>query len=165
MLRRSNEKRIPREIQMAKANPFFDVDMSKFADVSKIMSEFKLPGVDVESVLATQQKNIQALTAANQLAFEGFQAVARRQSEIVRQTIEQTSTIVTELMAAGSPEDKVAKQADLVKLAFEKALANARELAELVAKSNSEAADVINKRVSESLEELKASVAQIKSAK
>ena len=147
---------------MAKANPFFDVDMSKFADVSKLMSEFKLPGVDVEFVLASQQKNIQALTAANQLAFEGFQAVVRRQSEIVRQTMEQTSSMVTELMAAGSPEDKVAKQADLVKLAFEKALSNARELAELVAKSNSEAADVINKRVSESLEEVKAVVAKAK---
>ena len=147
---------------MAKTNPFFDVDMSKFADVSKLMSEFKLPGVDVESVLASQQKNIQALTAANQLAIEGFQAVVRRQSEIVRQTMEQTSSMVTELMAAGSPEDKVAKQADLVKLAFEKALSNARELAELVAKSNSEAAEVINKRVSESLEEVKAVVAKVK---
>ena len=150
---------------MAKTNPFFDVDMSKFTDVSKLMSEFKLPGVDVESVVASQQKNIQALTAANQLAFEGFQAVVRRQSEILRQTMEQTSSMVSELMAAGSPEDKVAKQADLVKLAFEKALANARELAELVAKSNSEAADVINKRVSESLEEVKAVVAKVKSAK
>jgi phasin family protein len=150
---------------MAKTNPFFDVDVSKFGDISKLISDFKVPGVDVESVLASQQKNIQALTAANQLAFEGFQAVARRQSEIVRQTIEQTTAIVSELMAAGSPEDKVAKQADLVKLAFEKALANARELAELVAKSNSEAADVINKRVSESLDELKASVAQIKAPK
>ena len=67
--------------------------------------------------------------------------------------MEQTSAMMSELMAAGSPEDKVAKQAELVKLAFEKALSNARELAELVAKSNSEAADVINKRVSESLEE------------
>jgi phasin family protein len=147
---------------MAKINPFFDVDVSKFTDVSKLISEFKLPGVDVESALASQQKNIQALTAANQLAFEGFQAVARRQSEILRQSIEQTTAIVTELLAAGSPEDKVAKQAELVKSAFEKALANTRELAELVTKSNSEAADVINKRVSESLEELKASVAQIK---
>jgi phasin family protein len=150
---------------VAKANPFFDVDVSKFADVSKLISEFKLPGVDVESVLASQQKNIQALTAANQLALEGFQAVVRRQSEIVRQTMEQTSSMMSELMAAGSPEDKVAKQADLVKLAFEKALSNARELAELVAKSNSEAADVINKRVSESLEEVKAVVAKVKSAK
>jgi phasin family protein len=150
---------------MAKANPFFDVDVSKFADVSKLISEFKLPGVDVESVLASQQKNIQALTAANQLALEGFQAVVRRQSEIVRQTMEQTSSMMSELMAAGSPEDKVAKQADLVKLAFEKALSNARELAELVAKSNSEAADVINKRVSESLEEVKILIAQNKAAK
>jgi phasin family protein len=147
---------------MAKINPFFDVDVSKFTDVSKLISEFKLPGVDVESALASQQKNIQALTAANQLAFEGFQAVARRQSEILRQSIEQTTAIVTELLAAGSPEDKVAKQAELVKSAFEKALANTRELAELVTKSNSEAADVINKRVSESLEELKAAVAKAK---
>ncbi|WP_158044032.1 phasin family protein [Skermanella pratensis] len=150
---------------MAKTNPFFDVDVSKFTDVSKLMSEFKLPGVDVESALAAQQKNIQALTAANQLAFEGFQAVARRQSEILRQTIEQTTSIVSELLAAGSPEEKVAKQADLVKVAFEKALANTRELAELVTKSNSEAADVINKRVSESLEELKSAVAKAKAAK
>ncbi|UEM22032.1 phasin family protein [Skermanella mucosa] len=150
---------------MAKTNPFFDVDVSKFTDVSKLMSEFKLPGVDVESALAAQQKNIQALTAANQLAFEGFQAVARRQSEILRQTIEQTTSIVSELLAAGSPEEKVAKQADLVKAAFEKALANTRELAELVTKSNTEAADVINKRVSESLEELKSVVAKAKAAK
>jgi phasin family protein len=148
---------------MAKINPFFDVDVSKFTDVSKLISEFKLPGMDVESALASQQKNIQALTAANQLAFEGFQAVARRQSEILRQSIEQTTAIVTELLAAGSPEDKVAKQAELVKSAFEKALANTRELAELVTKSNSEAADVINKRVSESLEELKAAVAKARS--
>src|SRR5689334_13400130 len=150
---------------MAKANSVFDVDVSKFADVSKLISDFKLPGVDVESVLASQQKNIQALTAANQLALEGFQAVVRRQSEIVRQTMEQTSSMMSELLAAGSPEDKVAKQADLVKVAFEKALANARELAELGAKSNSEAADVINKRVSESLEEVKALIAQNKAAK
>ncbi|QQP90488.1 phasin family protein [Skermanella sp. TT6] len=150
---------------MAKTNPFFDVDVSKFTDVSKLMSEFKLPGVDVESAFAAQQKNIQALTAANQLAFEGFQAVARRQSEILRQAIEQTTSIVSELLAAGSPEEKVAKQADLVKAAFEKALANTRELAELVTKSNTEAADVINKRVSESLEELKSVVAKAKAAK
>ncbi|EWY41132.1 phasin [Skermanella stibiiresistens SB22] len=150
---------------MAKANPFFDVDVSKFTDVSKMMSQFKVPGVDVEAMVAAQQKNIQALTAANQLAFEGFQAVARRQSEILRQTIEQTTSIVSELLAAGSPEDKVAKQADLVKVAFEKALANTRELAELVSKSNSEAADVINKRVTESLEELKVVVAKVKASK
>ena len=150
---------------MAKSNPFFDVDFSKFTDISKVMSELKVPGVDVDAMLATTQKNIQALTAANQLAFEGMQTVFRRQSEILRQSVEQASAMSSELMAAGSPEDKVAKQADLVKSAFEKALANSRELAELVARSNAEAAEVVSKRFSESLEELKVAIAKSKGVK
>jgi phasin family protein len=136
-------------MEMAKNNLFFDFD------VSKIMADFKVPGVDVEAIMSSQRKNIEALTAANQLAFEGFQAVLRRQSEILRQTLEQNSAALSDLMAAGSPEDKIAKQAELVKVGFEKALSNMRELAELVAKAQQEAAEVVSKRVTESLEEMK----------
>ena len=136
------------------AYPFFEMD------ISKVLSEFKLPGVDVDAILASQRKNIEAVTAANQLAIEGFQAVVRRQASILRQTLEETGTILTEALSAGSPEDKAAKQAELVKTAFEKALANMKELAELVAKSNTEAANVISNRVSESLEELKSALAK-----
>ncbi|MDR3514619.1 MAG: phasin family protein [Azospirillaceae bacterium] len=141
---------------MAKANPFFDVDFSK------ILSEFKVPGVDVEAVLATQRKNIEALTAANQLAFEGVQTLVRRQTEILRQTLEQASQVLQEALGAGTPEEKVAKQAELVKAAFERALVNAKELTELVTKSNHEAAEVISNRVRESLEELKEQVTKHK---
>jgi len=147
---------------MAKNNPFFDVDFSKFTDISKVMSELKVPGVDIDAMMATQQKNIQALTAANQLAFEGMQTVFRRQSEILRQSVEQSSVMISELMSAGSPEDKVAKQADLVKTAFEKALSNMRELAELVARSNTEATEVVSRRFGESLEELKTAIVKSK---
>ncbi len=136
------------------AYPFFEMD------VSKMMSEFKLPGVDVDAIMASQRKNIEAVTAANQLAIEGMQAVVRRQAEILRQTMEEAGSMMTEMMTAGTPEDKVARQAELVKTAFEKALANMRELAEMVAKSNTEAANVISKRVSESLEELKSTMAK-----
>ena len=131
------------------AYPFFEMD------VSKVLAEFKLPGVDVDAILASQRKNIEAVTAANQLAIEGMQAVVRRQAEILRTTLEETGTILTEVLTAGTPEDKAAKQAELVKSAFEKALSNMKELAELVAKSNNEAANVISKRVSEGLDELK----------
>jgi len=129
--------------------PFFELD------IAKVLGDFKLPGVDVDAILTSQRKNIEAVTSANQLAIEGFQAVVRRQSEILRQALEESGTILTEAIGPGSPEDKVAKQADLVKSAFEKALTNARELAELVTKSNNEAAEVISKRFTESLEELK----------
>ncbi|CAK0753565.1 Phasin family protein [uncultured Gammaproteobacteria bacterium] len=135
------------------AFPFFEMD------VSKMMSEFKIPGVDVDAIMASQRRNIEAVTAANQLAIEGMQAVVRRQAEILRQTMEETGSMMTEMMSVGSPEVKVTKQAELVKTAFEKALSNMKELAEMVAKSNTEAANVISKRVSESLGELKGSMA------
>lgn len=150
----------------ATKNPFLDFDPSKFFDASrftdfqKAFSEFKLPSADFEGVVSAQRRNVEAIVAANQLAIEGYQAVARRQAEIVRQSLEETSAIMTELMAAGTPEDKVAKQAALVKGAFEKASANLKELSELVAKSNSEAAEVLSKRVKESIEELQVIMAK-----
>lgn len=130
-------------------NPFWDMD------INKVMGDMKLPGVDLEALMASQRKNIEALTAANKLAFEGFQAVATRQTEILRQTMEELQKMMTEVMSASSPEDRVAKQAELAKSAFEKALANMKEVAEMVSKSNTEATNVISNRISDSLEELK----------
>ena len=129
-------------------------------DVTKLLAEFKLPGVDMETVLATQRKNIEALTKANQLAVEGFQTVARRQAEILRTGFEEASALMRDLIQAQSPEDRVAKQAEVAKKAMEKALANARELAEIVTKAQSEAFDVLNKRMTEGLDEVKGLVAK-----
>jgi len=140
--------------KQSSGNPFLEFD------ISKTLSDFKVPGMDVEAMMAAQRKNIEAITAANQLAMEGMQAVIRRQAEILRASMEEASGYVNQVIAAGTPEEKAAKQAELMKAAFEKALSNARELAELLAKSNSEAAEVISKRVSESLDELKTTLAK-----
>lgn len=130
-------------------NPFLEMD------VTKLMADFKIPGLDVEALVAAQRRNVEALTQANQLAVEGMQAIARRQSEILRQTMEEASRSMRDLFEQGPPEDKLAKQTELAKVAMEKALANMRELAEMVSKSNREAFDVINRRVTESLDEMK----------
>lgn len=130
-------------------NPFMEMD------VQKIMGEFRIPNVDVDAVVAAQKKNIEALTSANQLAVEGMQAIARRQSEILRQTVEELQRNTQALMENGAPEAKVTKTTELTKTAFEKAIANMKELSEMVTKSNAEAFDVINKRVAESLDEIR----------
>jgi len=137
-------------------NPFLENDFTK------IFSEFKVPGFDVQALIATQRRNIEAVSHANQLAVEGVQAVMRRQSEILRQMVEESTNALKEMTAAGAPEQKIAQQTELVKSAFEKALANLRELTEMVAKSNTEAADVLTKRIGESLTELKASLQRTK---
>jgi phasin family protein len=131
-------------------NPFFpDVD------VTKVMADFRLPSVDVDAVVASQRKNIEALTQANQLAVEGVQAVARRQVEIARQAVEEFTSLLRELTQPVAPEDRLAKQVEVVKGTMEKSLANARELADLATKANTEAFNVINKRFSEGLDEVR----------
>ena len=144
-------------------NPFATVDFTKFdmskLDMSKMLGDVKIPGFDMEAAVAAQRKNIEALTAANQAAVQGMQAVAQRQAEILSQAMSEVSAVAQQLSSAGSnPQELTAKQAELARKGFEQALANARELAEMVSKSNTEAFAIINKRVTESLQELKSLV-------
>lgn len=144
-------------------NPFANADFSKFDfskfDFSKMMGDMKIPGFDMQSAMDSQRKNIEALNAANQAAVQGMQAVAQRQAEILSQAMSEVSAVAQQLASAGSnPQEMTAKQTELARKAFEQALANMRELAEMVSKSNTEAFAIINKRVTESLQELKSVV-------
>jgi phasin family protein len=131
------------------------VNGNNFFDVTKVMGDFRVPALDVEAVVASQRKTIEALTQANQLAVEGVQAVARRQVEIARQAIEEYTSFFREIAQPGTAEEKIAKQAEAVKGALEKGLSNARELTAMVTKANAEAFDVLNKRVAEGLDEVR----------
>lgn len=129
-------------------------------DVTKLMAEFKVPGVDMDTILSTQRKNIEALTKANQLAIEGMQTVARRQAEILRGGFEEASALMRDLMQSQTQEDRVTRQADAAKKSLERALSSARELAEIVAKAGNEAFDVLHHRMGESLDEVRDAVAK-----
>lgn len=113
-------------------------------DFSRLMKDFKLPGVDIATIMDREKKNIEALTEANRVAFEGWQALVRRQAEILQESIKQ---------AVGSlqGEDAGTKRMDVASHAFETALSNMRELAEMAVKSQKEAFDIIRKRVEENL--------------
>lgn len=131
-------------------------------DISKFVGDFKVPGLDVESLVSSQRKNIEALTQANKLAFEGVQAVFKRQVEILRQTLEESATVAKELVEAGTPQEKAVRQTELAKDAFERALSNSRELSEIIAKSNSEAFELLNKRFTQVLDEIKDGIGKVK---
>ena len=138
-------------------------DPTKMVDeVAKAIKQFSLPGVDVESLVASQKKNVEAVTSANQAAFQGLQAVAKRQAEILQEVMKEASTAVASLSKAGSPPDLVAKSAELAKGAFEHALANMQQLAELVTKASEEATNTINTRILASLDEIKDMALKVK---
>ena len=140
-------------------NPFANFDLSKF-DVTQMLGDLKIPGFDMTALLAAQRKNLEVLTAANRVAIEGLQAIAKRQAEIMAQALTEVSSMAQQLAGAGTPQETGTRQAELVKQAFEKALANMHELAEMFSKTNTEAFELINKRFTESLEELKGLLTQ-----
>ena len=134
---------------MNNGKTFFDYD------VGKAFAGFNFPGFDVDSLIAAQRKNFEAFTQANQLAVEGVQALVKRQVEIVTAAIEEASTALKDLTVPGGAEEKLAKNTELAKASYEKALAASRELATLVTKTGDEAFGVLNRRFTESFDEIK----------
>lgn len=135
-----------------KANP------TDFVDFSKVLGDFKIPGVDWQELMASQHKNIAALSKANQLLFEGAHAVVQRQVEILQKAIVELGEASKAMLAEGDPQANAHKRFELAKVSFEAAINNMRELAELAGKSNREALEVINQRALESFEEVKAAI-------
>ena len=74
----------------------------------------------------------------------------RRQTETLQAAMEEASTIASEAMVASTPEAKTAKQVEVVQASLQTALSNMKEVADTVDRSNTEVANVISKRVSES---------------
>lgn len=131
---------------------------NSFNDVFANVPSVKSMPFDADSIMELQRKNFEAFTEAQQLAFEGVQAAAQRQTELLSKIVEDNSVIAQEILGEGSPEQKVAKQTDLVKSVYERSVSNYKEISDLISKSNLKAADVINKRVTASLSEIKTAI-------
>ena len=125
-----------------------------FVDVTKILEQFKLPGIDINAVMEARRKDMEALTKANQLAYENMQALGRREAEILQQTMAEWQGAMAG-MAGKGPAEMAAKGTELATQAFGRALANMRELAEMAAKSQAQTYEVLNQRFQENLEELR----------
>ncbi len=136
------------------ANPFFEIDFSKFMDMSKMMGDFKMPGLNMEAMMAAHRRNVEAMTAANQMAIESMQLLARRQAELMRQNFEASTSLVQALMSSPSPEEKVAKQAQATKATMERCMNNMREMTDAVTRNQYQAMEVVSNRLCESMDEL-----------
>jgi hypothetical protein len=67
-----------------KSSLFGDFGKMPNFDFTKLMKDFKLPGVDLATIMDREKKNIEALTEANRVAFESWQALVQRQAEILQ---------------------------------------------------------------------------------
>jgi phasin family protein len=122
-----------------------------FADVSKIIEHFKVPGVDIPALVESGRKDMEALVEANKAAYQGLQALARKQTEMLNEAMHKIQE------AAGQAGAKAAgsKPAQMAHEAYQKTLADMKEMADIVRSSQAEALTKVTDRAIEHLQELK----------
>jgi phasin family protein len=133
-----------------------------FADVMKTFAEYKtpsMPAFDVTQIVNVGRRNAEAVSAAGQALAESAQAITRRQAELARAHVEKVLKTTKDMLVNGSPEINTAKQVEFAKSMFESSLNNLREVGELVTKSGFEVFDVLNRRASQSIEEMSSAAA------
>ncbi|HXT82347.1 MAG TPA: TIGR01841 family phasin [Acetobacteraceae bacterium] len=128
-----------------------------FSDFTRMFAEMKIPALpDMDAFATANRRNIETFTAANRVALEGAQAVARRHMEIMQQSMSEMTDAIRTLSATDAPQVRAAKQAELLKQGYERAVGNLKEISELIQHSHAEAMNLLNRRFVEAMEELKA---------
>jgi len=110
------------------------------------------------SLLETQRKNIDTVAKAHKMALSNLQELTQKQADILAQMVDDNAALASDLMSDGSPEDKLAKNAELMKSTYERSLKNLEEISTLINKHNTDASNLITKRVQDSMNELKDSL-------
>jgi phasin family protein len=128
-------------------------------DLTEMFPRMKFPFMPgVEALFAAQRRNIDALVAANKVAMEGARAVAWRNLEIMRQTMADLSEGIHVAMTLEPPRAKTARQAEVIKQAYQNATVSMKEMGEMIQDSRIVAVKVLNTRFTEALEEVKSLV-------
>ena len=143
-----------------------DPKIPDFSDFTRLFATMKMPAMpDMDAFVSASRRNMEVLTAANRIALEGAQAVARRHMEIMQQSMSEMSAALQSMSANETPQAKAARQAELLKQAYEHSVANMKEIGDLIQQSHAEAMALLNKRFAEAMDEVKALADQSAKAK
>ncbi|MEM6439780.1 MAG: TIGR01841 family phasin [Pseudomonadota bacterium] len=130
-------------------------EMFKTPDMTKFFENAKMPMMDMDSIMAVQQKNMDAFVEANKAAAAGYQEVFKGQVSMMEETMASIQKQLSELKMDQMTTEGASRQIELLKEGFEKALASLTDLAETAQKANSEAFEIMRARVQSSLDEMK----------
>jgi len=141
---------------------FASLPTSSFPSLTESLSAWTAPSFDPTGFSASFQKNANAVTEAQQIMMECFQTICTQQTSVAQKVANDISKAGQKTMSSSTSFETQAKeQTTLAKKAFESAVSNAREISELVTKSNQEAMNVLYSRISDSMDEASQTVVTI----
>ena len=129
----------------------------------KFGSDLGLPKLNVDQLVETQKKNIEALGQSAEVAVQGVQSVAQKQREVMEAGLREATAFARGYKPLGTVQENLALQTEFARKAFEIAVTGARETATTARQSGPDAVKIIQDRMKESLEEIRARVGRNKS--
>jgi phasin family protein len=130
----------------------------------KFGSDLGLPKIDVDKLIESHQKNIDALSQSATVAAQGAQSVAKKQREIFEAGLQEATKLARGYQPLGKLQDNLALQTEFAKKVFEIAVKGAQDSATTARQSTGEAVKIIQDRLKESFDEIQSSVNRSKSA-
>lgn len=138
------------------ANPVEDMQKAftkPLKDMGERLQNLNLSGA-AGTIAASGRKDLEALIKANQKSYQGLQAVVKRQTEMLRDSITAWQGTVKALPGS-DPKEGIAKLDKMGRDAFKQALDDIRELADMAAKSQAEAFEIVRERITSNVDEVK----------
>lgn len=104
-------------------------------------------------LLESGRKDLAALMEANEKSYKGLQTVVQRQTEMIKSAISEWQAAAKE-MPGKDPKENLAKLDELGRQSFQRAIDDIKELANLAAKSQADAFDVVRQRIQSNVDEV-----------
>lgn len=127
----------------------------KHADFTKMMQGYSPAGIDAAKLWETQQKNLEALIAANQTAASGVQAVFAKQVAMLEEAMADAKAQLSALDQTAMDPKQATAQTEAAKASFERTLKRMGDLAETAQTANGEAFEIVAERVKAAMSELR----------
>jgi phasin family protein len=129
----------------------------------KFGNDLGLPKLNVDELVQAQKKNLEALGQSAKVAAQGAQSVAQKQREVLEAGLREAATLAREYKPFGKIHENLALQTEFARKVFEISVKGAQDSASTARQSTTEAVKIIQDRVKESFDEIRASARPNKS--
>jgi len=114
---------------------------------------FKFPGVDMETLLASYQRNMELMNTTQRIGAETVQSVMELQNQYLKRVFDQWNEQIKYGFSKSPLEEKTTRQAENAKATVDKTIEHVRDVNSIVAKSNEKIIQSVQKRFKEGLDE------------
>lgn len=132
--------------------PFGEEGLKLFQQFNPF-KQFKAPGMDMGVLMSNYQRNMELISATQQVVAEATKSIMELQSEYMKKVFDQWNTQVKDRCSKSPLEEKTAHQAEAAETAVKQTIAHTQALNAIVTKSNEQIIDSVQKRFKEGLDE------------